>query len=350
MGDILSFFLRNLQPGSDADHPVIPSEYLVFGPKNAMAALPKEAFQVTSSGQVSSSFPHCATVFTLNRARAASLIAAHRRPLNRPLSHVELAAAIRQITGATAMPGAEAKPGIAHLDPALLAAPSGPIALPSDGPGEGGIDLQGNLAVPSTPGRHPAVLFLVSSPINADDAIARANKARFDELAAQGNLVLALTPRPSPPGTDDMKSPLLGPFYLLSLRADLVGRTLVGLRIDDTLRAVDYLAARANVDAAHITAAGSGHMGLVLLHAAVLDHRLSHITVDHVLTSYQSLLDAPIPIGAPEDILPGVALRYDLPDLARALGPRLTATSPLQGTEDLSQTSTPQTSFDHAQP
>jgi hypothetical protein len=248
------------------------------------------------------------------------------------------------------MPRAEAKPGIAHLDPALLAAPSGPITLPGDGPGEDDVDLQGNLAIPSTPGRHPAILFLVPGPINADNAIARANQARSDELAAQGNLVLALTPRPSPPGTDDMKSPLLGPFYLLSLRADLVGRTLVGLRIEDTLRAVDYLAARGDVDPAHISATGSGHMGLVLLHAAVLDSRLSHISIDHVLTSYQSLLDAPIPIGAPEDIIPGVALHYDLPDLARALGPRLTATSPLQGTDDLSQTSTPESALDHAQP
>jgi hypothetical protein len=68
-----------------------------------------------------------------------------------------------------------------------------------------------------------------------------------------------------------------------------------------------------------ITAMASGHMGLVLLHAAVLDPRLSHITIDHVLTSYRSLLDAPFPIGAPEDIIPGVLLRYDIPDLTKAL-------------------------------
>ena len=86
-------------------------------------------------------------------------------------------------------------------------------------------------------------------------------------------------------------------------------------------------------------------MGLVLLHAAVLDRRLRHIAIDHVLTSYQSLLDAPLPIGAPEDIIPGVALRYDLPDLARALGSRLTETDALNGTEDLSQTSTPLSSL-----
>ncbi len=90
-----------------------------------------------------------------------------------------------------------------------------------------------------------------------------------------------------------MKAPLLGPFYLLSLRADLVGRTLVGLRVDDAIRAVDYLTARADVDPAHITAEGGGHMGLVLLHAGVLDHRMRPVEVDHVLTSYRGLLDAP---------------------------------------------------------
>jgi cephalosporin-C deacetylase-like acetyl esterase len=280
MGNILGFFLRNLQPGSDPDHPVMPAEYLAFGPKNAMASLPKETFQVASTGQVSTGFPHCATVFTLNRARAAKLIAAHRHALNR----LELAAAVRQETGA------EAKPGAAHFDAAMLGAGSGQIAIPSDG-----INLEGDLAVPATPGRHPAILFLVPGSIDGDSEIARANKTKFDALVAKGNVVLALTPRPSPPGIDDMKSPILGPFYLLSLRADLVGRTLVGLRVDDAIRAVDFLAGRADVDPAHISAVGSGHMGLVLLHTAVLDHRLGHIDIDHVLTSYQSLLDAPCP-------------------------------------------------------
>jgi hypothetical protein len=82
-------------------------------------------------------------------------------------------------------------------------------------------------------------------------------------------------------------------------------------------------------------------MGLILLHAAVLDSRLKHITIDHVLTSYRSLLAAPLPTGAPEDILPSVLLRYDIPNLVQSLGTRLTKTAPLQGADDLSQSSTP---------
>jgi cephalosporin-C deacetylase-like acetyl esterase len=107
------------------------------------------------------------------------------------------------------------------------------------------------------------------------------------------------------------------------------------------IRSIDYLAARADVDPAEIAAVGSGHMGLVLLHAAVLDSRIKHVAIDHVLTSYRSLLDAPLPIGAPEDEIPGVLLCYDIPDLEKFLGTRLKETEPLDGTSDLSQTSTP---------
>jgi hypothetical protein len=144
-----------------------------------------------------------------------------------------------------------------------------------------------------------------------------------------------------------MKSPILGPFYLLSLRADLVSRTLVGMRIDDVARITDYLTSRPDVDPTRITAIGSGHMGLVLLQAAVLDPRLKHISVDHVLTSYRSLIDAPLPIGAPEDIIPGILLHYDIPDLAGSLGARLTEADALKGTDDLSQSSTPVATLDH---
>jgi cephalosporin-C deacetylase-like acetyl esterase len=319
MGDIVSFFLRNLQPGADADHPKLPE----LGPRATFPPLtevPKEAFQVTPTGQVATSFPGCATVFILNKQRAARLVPAHP-PL---IAFDRLNTLIREQTGA------QAKAGEAKFDANLLSATSGSLSLPS----AGGLQLHGELFVPSTPGRHPATLLLVAGP-------SEAARAKFQSLAAQGYVVLAITPRPSPAGTDDMKAPLLGPFYLLSLRAALVGRTLVGLRVDDVIRAVDYLSARTDVDPAQISAQGSGHMGLVLLHAGVLDRRLRHIEVDHVLTSYRSLLEAPLPVGAPEDVIPGVLLHYDIPDLARALAPRLKLSNPLTGSDDLSQESTP---------
>ncbi|HEX9199787.1 MAG TPA: alpha/beta hydrolase, partial [Acidobacteriaceae bacterium] len=124
---------------------------------------------------------------------------------------------------------------------------------------------------------------------------------------------------------EETKSPILGPFYLTELRAELAGKTLLGMRVDDVIRAVDSLvAASRDVDPNNITAEASGHLGLVLMHAAVLDSRLKHITVDHVLESYDSLVKAPMPLDAPQDILPGVLLKYDIPDLVRVLGARIT--------------------------
>lgn len=328
-GSFLSFFIRALESGADAAHPVLPPSLVdgTAGNEKTLANLPADAFRVTPTGQVATSYPKSETVFSLNLKRASGIIPA-KRPM---LTGGALARAVREATGA------EAEPGASKPRAELLAAGTGPFALPSSGD----IDLQGDLAVPGNAGRHPAVILLVPDSIRGDNAIAQANRSRFEALASAGNIVLAITPRPSPPGTDDMKSPLLGPFYLLSLRADLVGRTLIGLRIDDVIRATDYLACRPDVDPSKITAIASGHMGLVVLHAAVLDPRLRKIAIDHVLTSYRSLLEAPLPLGAPEDVVPGVLLRYDIPNLAHALGSRLTETDPLKGTDDLSQTSIP---------
>jgi hypothetical protein len=158
---------------------------------------------------------------------------------------------------------------------------------------------------------------------------------RFRALADAGTAVLVIAPRPSPPGTEETKATLLGPFYLTELRSELVGKTLLGLRVDDVIAAVNFMQGSTTGDPNQITAQASGHLGLVLLHAAVLDPRLKHITIDHVLESYKSLLEAPMPIGAPEDILPGVVRRYDIPDLVRELGPRLTSKDPIPGSANL---------------
>ncbi len=112
--------------------------------------------------------------------------------------------------------------------------------------------------------------------------------------------------------------PILGPFYTTELRAELVGKTVLGMRVDDVIRAVDLLAAADVCRCDEHSCGWSGHMGLVLLHAAALDPRLKHITVDHVLERYRGLLDAPMPVDAPQDIF-RVLLKYDIPDVARVL-------------------------------
>ena len=197
-----------------------------------------------------------------------------------------------------------------------------------------GMRLQGTLYAPKSAGKYPAELML-REDVSLSPTTRRDNDRERLRMAEGHRVALEFAPRPSPPGAEEIKSPILGPFYMSELRAELVDKTLLGMRVDDVIRAMDYLASRPDVDPANITVVASGHMGLVALHAAVLDKRIKHVTVDHVLVSYDSLLHAPMPLDAPQDILPGVLLKYDIPDLVRVLGDRVTATDWLKGTENL---------------
>jgi len=333
---IVSFFLKHLQPHADAAHPVLPPARLPgVSPFALPAGITKDAFQVTPTGQVATSYPNVETVHSLNLKRYRSL------PKPGPLGGEGLRAAIREVTQSSARPAAResklSSASVEERDLPDLDTQQGVYLHHVTLHSEPGVDLEGEIARKHAAGIHPAVLLLTNAAsMPQNNAAHQELTAEMERLAENGNIVLALTPRPSPPGTEETKSPILGPFYLTELRAELTGKTLMGMRIDDTIRAVDYLASRPDVDARRITADASGHLGLVLLHAAVLDARLSHITVDHVLSSYRSLVEAPMPVGAPEDILPGVVRRYDLPELRRSLGTRVTETHLLDGSDDLS--------------
>jgi hypothetical protein len=242
---------------------------------------------------------------------------------------------VRQVTHASVKPS----------DPAPINTQSPPLASPPEGDVHvrhrftlataPGINIQAEFYRPAD-GKHPVLLVLKDSLDPALEPSRVEEIKKFRALADAGTAVIVIAPRPSPPGTEETKASILGPFYLTELRAELVGKTLLGLRVDDVISAVTFTSGGTTEDPNQITAQASGHLGLVLLHAAVLDPRLKHITIDHTLESYASLLKAPMPIDAPEDILPGVLLHYDIPDLIKALGPRLTFTNPLPGTANLS--------------
>lgn len=173
------------------------------------------------------------------------------------------------------------------------------------------------VAVPAATGLKPAVLMLDSQP----EKLAGVG-GDFDRLAKSAHVVMALGPKPSPPGIEGLKSPYLGAFNLLSLRAALVGKTILGMRVDDAIRAVDWLTDRGDVDSKAITAYGSGAMGTVALHAAVLDPRIRNVVIENTLAAYRMVVDQPLHRNIPEIAIPGVLAKYDMGDLLMALAPR----------------------------
>jgi cephalosporin-C deacetylase-like acetyl esterase len=166
---------------------------------------------------------------------------------------------------------------------------------------------------PSSAGRKPAILML-DSPERA--------QPEADRLMKSGWVVTILQPTPSPPGTEGLKSPYLGPFNLLSLRALLVGKSLAGMQIDDTIHAIDSLAERPDVDPARITVYGNGAFGMIALHTAVLDSRIRSMMIENTLASYRLVLDQPLHRDISEVMIAGVLRKYDTGGLLLAISPR----------------------------
>ena len=334
--DIIAFYTKHLHPPAWARSVSAAS---APAPDKANAgkqtgAPPKEALQVTTTGQVSNSFPSVETVHTLTLKRAGKIQRLQLTP-------EQLQAAVREVTRSAAEP----EPLVDTSRPTGVAPPGSAFPRRVETvhvPVEKDLGFDATVSYPDAPvpGRHPAHLMLSDSPIVAPrpkpeaPGAAHVSTANVPETSTEkaaekqapvGDLVaMKFAPRPSPPGTEEIKAPQLGPWYITELRSELVGKTLLGMRVDDTIHAVDYLAARPDVDLAHITAEASGHLALVLLHAAILDARLAHITVSHLPPTYADVVKDPLPKDAPQDVLPGVLRVYDTPDLIRALGSRVT--------------------------
>jgi cephalosporin-C deacetylase-like acetyl esterase len=265
--------------------------------------------QVTPTGQVATSLGG-ETVYSINRKRAETLIAPQSvvaKAADLQTLQTRLRRDIRELTGAMREPGSSGAEisikGSAQHDGYRIDS----ISMKSDGETE----VSGLVAVPERSGLKAAIVLLNSAP-----------PAELERLAKAGRIVMMIEQRPSPPGTESIKSPYLGIYNLLSLRAFLVGKTIIGLRIDDVIRAVDWLSERSEVEKSSITVYGNGPHGMVALHAAVLDQRITAVVVEGTLASYRMIVDQPVHYNVSEIVIPGVLRRYDTADLLKAIYPR----------------------------
>jgi cephalosporin-C deacetylase-like acetyl esterase len=108
-------------------------------------------------------------------------------------------------------------------------------------------------------------------------------------------------------------------FYL----AYLLGHSLVGLRVEDTLAAADFVTYyqkdREHARPVHLVA--SGHACIVALHAAAVHPDLfASVTLNQMPESWSSVVQDPSPTGQLSSAIHGVLGSYDLPNLIELVG------------------------------
>jgi cephalosporin-C deacetylase-like acetyl esterase len=171
---------------------------------------------------------------------------------------------------------------------------------------------------------HPCVLYVSNGM--ADLAVAEPNP--FDEILTQGQAVCAIHLRGI--GLETPRPPSAGPvFYhqvLMEERfawANLVlGAPVIGQRVWDILRTLDYLTTRSDVDHSQIRLLGEDAAGLAALMAAALDERPRSLLLNRLLASYLSIVSSDEYSLSLDWFVPSILRHFDLPDIVAAIHPR----------------------------
>ncbi|HEV2500875.1 MAG TPA: alpha/beta fold hydrolase, partial [Terriglobia bacterium] len=153
----------------------------------------------------------------------------------------------------------------------------------------------------------------------------------LDTLARKGNLAIAVDVR----GIGETRplhrsgssaSGVFGQLFdvetALSYMAWFMDQSLLGMRVEDVLRSIDYVMSRADVDNKPLHVIGRGRGGLWCLYAALLDTRIRSLICVRSLLSYRSLAEVDRYVYGADVFIPDVLLQLDLPQVAGAMAGR----------------------------
>lgn len=188
--------------------------------------------------------------------------------------------------------------------------------------GEGDYVIPALLMVPDGGGKHPAVIY-----VRPDGKAAEAGTGgEMERLVKKGFVVLApdlVGIGEMGPGTFKGDAYIDKVAYDVWFQAILIGRSIVGIRAGDIVRAVRYLESREDVDYKDISIIAYGEMCPVALHASAFEDGISKVALIEPLISYRSIvMNRYYDSRLIHATVAGALSAYDLPDLAACIAPR----------------------------
>jgi cephalosporin-C deacetylase-like acetyl esterase len=148
----------------------------------------------------------------------------------------------------------------------------------------------------------------------------------LDTLAREGNLVVAVDvrgigeTRPLHPASSCNEfGQLFDLETAMTYMTWFMDQSLLGMRVQDVVRSVDYVTSRQDADAKNLHVIGKGMGGLWCLYAAALDPRIRGLISVQSLLSYRSLTQVDRYLYGADVFVPDVLLYFDLPQVAAAM-------------------------------
>lgn len=149
----------------------------------------------------------------------------------------------------------------------------------------------------------------------------------LDTMARKGNLIVAVDVRgigetqPIHPAFTSCNQ--FGQLFdletAMAYMAWFMDQSLLGMRVQDVVRSVDYVTSRHDTDKENLHVIGKGMGGLWCLYAAALDPRIRSLICVQSLLSYQSLTQVDRYRYGADIFVPDVLLHLDLPQVAAAV-------------------------------
>jgi cephalosporin-C deacetylase-like acetyl esterase len=152
----------------------------------------------------------------------------------------------------------------------------------------------------------------------------------LDQLVRSGNLVIAADVRGSgltrALDTSSLSSRDFGQLFDVDTGAAYAAwsmdRSLLGMRVQDVVRCVDYTLQREGTDPRWLHLIGKGRAALWCLCATALDDRIPNLICAGGLLSYRTLALADRYLYGADVFVPGVLHHFDLPEIASSIAPR----------------------------